>query len=191
MTMDANKAAYWIAVAALAVGLGTQYREGGFAPLHRAADEASTRAQSIFGRVALDAELKVAEVRALAIGSGSELSSGFQSKFETMMASAQTAEMAREQRKMLREQVRERAEMNRDQVRAEREIARAQAEIQRSARRAALAQVREQYLVERNSTGNHVLVLCPKLSGKQPAQHVSLADGQQSFVVETDDGETF
>jgi parvulin-like peptidyl-prolyl isomerase len=191
MTMDANKAAYWIAVAALVVGLGTQYREGGFAPLHRVADEASARAGSIFSRVALDAELKMDEVRALAIRSSAGFSSGFQSKFETIMASAQASEMAREQRKMLRNEEREKAEMKREQIRAEREIARAQAEIQRSVRRAALAQVREQYVVERTDAGNHVMVLCPKLSRKQMAERVSVVRGQQAFEVDTDHAETF
>ena len=40
--MDANKAAYWIALGVLALGLNSEYRRGNFEPLHRVASRAET-----------------------------------------------------------------------------------------------------------------------------------------------------
>jgi len=35
LSMDANKAGYWIAVGVLALGLNSEYRHGNFVALHR------------------------------------------------------------------------------------------------------------------------------------------------------------
>jgi hypothetical protein len=141
MNMDMNKVIYFVAVGVLALGLQSEYRQGNFADLHRAADQADCW----MNRVALSAERTLVA----STSSSSFRSSLFQSSSysygrnlaaEKLVASTRAAEMARTQAEMMRDQARSRAECVREtiqeQVRAQAEVRRAvyqmQQELQRS-----------------------------------------------------------
>ena len=155
--MDTNKAAYWIAVGVLALGLNGEYRNGSFVALHRAAD----RAESVLCRVSTRAE------QAVAVAMGVTTRRAILP--DNVLAVADQGEMAREQAEMIREQAREQAELVREQVRneilAQRDVLRAQAEM----RRAEVEQIR--WRVRSNlrlttASDRRVSVVCPK-TGKQ------------------------
>jgi hypothetical protein len=65
--MDTNKAAYWIALGVLALGLNSEYRHGSFVALHRVSEYAG----SALCRMATRAEQTVAVARVLVRGEGS------------------------------------------------------------------------------------------------------------------------
>lgn len=119
--MNTTKATYWIALAAFAFALNTEYQRGGFPVLHRAAAEAgttlchvATRAEQALAMARLRPLRSLSEERLLAMNS-SELAQN-------------QAEMLREQAQgeaeMFREQARDKAEVLRDQVRNQMEVVR-------------------------------------------------------------------
>ena len=111
--MDSNKAAYWIALAVLAVGFGSEYRNGNFAGLHQVADRASAE----FCRIYEHGQHAVA--LATAIGARETVASD-----ESMVA--EQAELARAQAEAMRDQVRDAMHAQRDAMRAQVDIRRAQ-----------------------------------------------------------------
>jgi hypothetical protein len=138
--MDANKAAYWIAVGVLAMGLNSEYRQGNFVALHRVAE----RADAVLCGISVRAE------RTLAVAMG--MTRG--------QSAARWAEV-RQQSNLSREQAREQAEFARDQVRVRAEVMRAQAEM----RGAAMEQVRwrtESQFQLSDSGDRGLTVFCPK-----------------------------
>ena len=147
--MDVNKATYWIAVGVLALGLSSQYRQGGFTAVHRVAE----RASSELCRVATRAE----ETLALATGRiGRE-----KLPVDAMVASLDRAETVREQTEVLRERAKDQAELTRGRVRAQAEMIRAQVEMQR-------AEIEQLRWRSRSSVrlaaaeGRRAVVVCPK-----------------------------
>jgi hypothetical protein len=147
--MDVNKATYWIAVGVLALGLSSQYRQGGFTAVHRVAE----RASSELWRVATRAE----ETLALATGRiGRE-----KLPVDAMVASLDRAETVREQSEVLRERARDQAELTRGRERAQAEMIRAQVEMQR-------AEIERLRWRSRSSVrlaaaeGRRAVVVCPK-----------------------------
>jgi hypothetical protein len=171
--MNANKAAYWIAVGALALGLNSEYRQGNFAPLHRVAD----RAGSVLCRVTTRAEqtLAMAKLRTSAEASLSD----------ALVASADAAEMAQARAEMLREQNRSREDAARlrdetrdglrdrvrDEVRAQADVIRAQVEM----RRAEIEiQLRTRSPFTLASAGNRdLMAFCPKTGMRIALNHAA------------------
>jgi hypothetical protein len=123
-----NNAAYWIAVGVLALGLNSEYRQGNFVALHRIAQ----RADSLFGRITTRAEATLAVARFLTSREGAVT--------DTLVASSDEAEMARDRAEMLRERAQDQAEILRDgvrdrvldEIRARADVMRARAEIRRA-----------------------------------------------------------
>jgi hypothetical protein len=154
--MNTNKAAYWIAVLALALGLSSEYQHGRFVTLHRVAD----RADLALCRISTCAGQALAAARVLTAREGSD----------NLMASMDAAEMARNQSELLREQAREKIEFLRGRVRdgvgdGIREQIRAQAEMRRAEieqiRLQTRSQVRLAHMVNRR-----VRMVCPKTGAR-------------------------
>jgi len=151
--MDTNKAAYWIALGVLALGLNSEYRHGSFVALHRVAEHAG----SAFCRVATRAEETLAVARVL--------TSREPFAVDDLPVAAGGAEMARAQEKLLRDQARDEAELLRDrlrdEVRARADAIRAQAEMQRAEVEQIRIRVRSQFGLAR-AVDRRVVVVCPK-----------------------------
>jgi hypothetical protein len=170
--MNTDKAAYWIALGVLALGLNSENQHGHFGALHQAAD----RAGSVLCRVSA----RAAETLAFAIGrtdEGAVLP-------DDAVAAVDRAEMTRDQAETIREQARAQAEMVREQVRneivAQRDVLRAQAEM----RRAEIEHrwgMRSEFKLAR--TGDHrVAMICPK-TGARVMVSESDIDGSPDVVV--------
>jgi hypothetical protein len=151
--MDTNKAAYWIALGVLALGLNSEYLKGNFVTLHRVAD----RAGAELCRISTRAE------EAMLLATGVTSRRGILP--DDVLAVADRGEMGREQADMIREQ----AELVREQVRnemlAQREVLRARAGM----RRAEIEQIRlrtRSDLRLATGTGRRVAVLCPKTGAR-------------------------
>jgi|SRR5271166_237011 len=177
--MNTNKAAYWIALGVLALGLNSEYQQGRFEALHRIAG----RADSALCQISMRAKDTLALARILR---GRE-----DLPADNLLASADQAEMARDQAEMLSEQAQDQAEILSDtvgervrervrervqekvregirervldqvnaQIHAQADLIRAQAEIQRAEieiRRRADSQVRFALTADR-----HVRAVCP------------------------------
>ncbi len=139
--MDANKAAYWIALGVLALGLISEYQHERFVALHRVAD----RAGAELCRISTRAE----EAALLATGVPTR-----RAILPSVLAVADAGEMAREQAELVRERVR-------NEMLARREVVRARAEMQR----AEIEQLRwgmGSDLRFAAASSRRVAVLCPK-----------------------------
>src|SRR5271157_159501 len=127
--MNTTKATYWIALAAFAFALNSEYRHGNFPALHRAAERASTT----MCRAATRAEHTLVMARLLT--GRRALPANDLLAFNTSEMAENQAEMLREQAQIeaevLRDQTRDQAERLRDQIRAQMEMIRAQAQMQR------------------------------------------------------------
>jgi hypothetical protein len=151
--MDTNKAAYWIALGVLALGLNSEYHQGNFVALHQAAD----RAGSVLCRVSTRAE----QTLAVALG----MTNREEFAVDDLLAANEGTEMARADAELLRAEARDRAEMMRervrDEIRAQADVIREQAEMQR----AQIEQIRwrttSQVRLARTA-GRRVMVVCPK-----------------------------
>jgi hypothetical protein len=155
--MDTNKAAYWIALAVLALGLNSEYHKGNFVALHRVADRASatlcqlsTRGEHLLALAKLSLQQK-------------DRDNDIEVASNDVEAAAASVESARAQAESLRESARARAdaireqalaqgEAIRDQVRAQVKQLRAQGEMRRAM--SEQVRVRGRYL-NLVSTGNH------------------------------------
>jgi hypothetical protein len=161
--MDTNKAAYWIALAVLALGLNSEYQQGNFVALHRVADRAgdtvcrlSTRGEHLLTLAKFSLQQKVRETDVEVATNG----------VESARTQAQLMrEQAHAQAELMREQARAQGEAIREQVRAQVEELRAQSTMRRAMGQRAMDQqdrVRGRYL-NLVSSGNHGLtVVCPK-----------------------------
>jgi hypothetical protein len=163
--MDTNKAAYWIALGVLALGLNSEYRNGSFVTMHRVA----SRAESALCRISSRAEQTVALARVLA--------SRDRFQAENLLASADAGELTRDQAELLRQQAQEAADLFRgrvrenvqhqveDQIRAQVEVIRAQAEM----RRAEIEQIRSGTGSEfrfARTINRRMIVVCPKTGAR-------------------------
>jgi hypothetical protein len=179
--MDTNKAAYWIAVGVLALGLSSEYQHGRFVTLHRIAE----RADLALCRISEHAEEALAAARLLTMRDGSAAGS--------LLASTEAADIARDHSEWVRDQAREEIELLRDrvqdnvgdrigeQIRAQADVIRAQAEM----RRAEIEQIhlRTRSQVQMAHTLNRrVMVVCPK-TGTQ----VVVNTGLHSLEISTDE----
>jgi hypothetical protein len=163
--METNKAAYWIVVGVLALGLNSEYRQGNFVALHRVA----ARADSELCRITARAERTLA-VAIKATGMASDQTA---SRLDNVLAESD----------LLREQARDQAEFVRDEIRAQADVIRAQAEM----RRAEMAQVRwhTRSRFELSSVGNRGLtVLCPKTGARIVMNRVILSNAAPEIEVD-------
>jgi hypothetical protein len=151
--MDTNKAAYWIAVGVLALGLNNEYRHGGFVAVHRVAE----RAGSVLCRISTRAEQSLAV--ALGMTNRENLRAGdlLAADDGTEIASAE-AEVAREQARARADMVRERV---RDEIRAQADVIREQAEMERAQIEQISWRTASQVGLARTAN-RRVTVVCPK-----------------------------
>jgi hypothetical protein len=155
--MDTNKAAYWIALGVLVLGLSSAYRHGRFPALHRVAE----RADFVMCRISTHATQTLAV--ALGMTSREEL------PVADLLAASDGVEIARSQAALVREQALEQAELIRarvrEQVRAQADVIREQAEMQR----AQIEQIRwrtaSQIRLVRTAN-RRVMVVCPKTGAR-------------------------
>jgi len=151
--MDTNKAAYWIALGVLALGLNSEYQHGSFVALHRVAEHAG----SALCRMATRAEQTVAVARIF--------TSRERFPVDGLVAATDGAEMARAQEELLRDQARDEAELLRDRLRdevqAQADVIRAQAEAQRAEVKRIRVRMRSQFRLAR-AVDRRVTVVCPK-----------------------------
>jgi hypothetical protein len=179
--MDTNKAAYWIAVGVLALGLSSEYRQGHFPALHQVVD----RAGATMCRVATRAEQTFAMARLLTTGRATD----------GLLASADRAEMARDQAELIREQAREEArriresvgEQMRGEIQARAEVMRAQAEVQRARIEQLRFETQNQFRLA-NTSRRHTVLVCPK-TGTRIA--VSSDDDGEDVSAEVEGSSTF
>jgi hypothetical protein len=182
--MNANKAAYWIAVGALALGLNSEYRQGNFASLHRVAD----RTGSVLCRITTRAEqtLTIAKLRISA-------EAGLP---DSMVASADAAEMAQARAGMQQEQNRSREDAARlqdetrdglrdrvrDEIRAQTDVIRARAEMRRAEIEMQL-RTRSPFTLASASNRN-LMVFCPKTGMRIALNHI-VAGSRDAVLRET------
>jgi hypothetical protein len=166
--MDTNKAAYWIALGVLALGLNSEYRHGNFVALHRVAEYAD----SALCRMTVRAEQTLAVARVLTSREGFPV--------DNLLASTGGAEMARAQAELLREQARDEAELFRDEILAQADVIRARAEMQR----AEIEQIRfrtgSQFRLARTAD-RRVTVVCPKTGAR-----IAVSAGPESGEISPD-----
>ena len=151
--MDTNKAAYWIALGVLALGLNSEYRHGSFVALHRVAGHAG----SALCRMATRAEQTVAVARFF--------TSRERFTVDDLLAASDGAKMTRAQVELLRDQARDQArdeaELLRDGVLAQADVIRVQAETQRAEDEQIRLRMRSQVRLAR-TVDRRVMVVCPK-----------------------------
>ena len=151
--MNTNKAAYWIALGVLALGLNSEYQHGRFAGLHRVSEYAS----STFCRMVAHAEQTLAVARVL--------TSREPFRVDGLLAGTGGDETARDQEELLRDQARDEAEGLRDRLReevqAQADVIRAQAETQRAEVEQIRLRMRSQFRIAR-TVDRRVTVICPK-----------------------------
>jgi len=184
--MNTNKAAYWIILGVVALGLNSEYRHGNFAPVHRVAG----RAESAFCRLAGGAE-RALETAAILSNRGRAVAHNlFASKEETEMARAQTEffrDPAMDEAELLRErvphQVRENVRKSvRDSLRAQADVMRAQAEIQRAEVEQGRSRAHSEFKLIRTAD-RRVLVVCPK-TGTRISVNAGVNSADTSAVVD-------
>jgi hypothetical protein len=164
--MNTNKAAYWIAVGALALGLNSEYRHGSFVALHRVADRAgsascrmTTRAKNTLAMTMFLArpEIGVAGTQAASTGEA-EVVQAREARAEMLPERSQQERSLQEAanlREADREAVREKV---RDEVRAHADVIRAHADIRR-----AEINIGTRSRIRFATVGNrNVTVFCPK-----------------------------
>jgi hypothetical protein len=145
--MDTNKAAYWIALAVLALGLNSEYHQGNFVPLHRVAD----RASATLCRLSTSGEHLLAFAR---------FSLQPKVRDNDVEAATNSVESARAQAVAIREHALAQGEAIREQIRAQVEQLRAQGELRRAMSEQVRARGRYLNLVSTESHG--MTVVCPK-----------------------------
>jgi hypothetical protein len=140
--MDTNKAAYWIALGVLALGLNSEYQQGRFVALHRVAEHAG----SALCRVATRAEQTLALARVLA--------SRDRFPVDGLLAGTGGDQTARDEAELLRDRLRE-------EVQAQADVIRAQAETRRAEVEQIRLRMRSQFRIAR-AVDRRVTVVCPK-----------------------------
>jgi hypothetical protein len=151
--MDTNKAAYWIALGVLALGLNSEYQNGNFVAVNRVAERA--------GSVLCGISTRAQQSLAVALG----MTNREKFRADDLLAANEGTEMARAEAEIAREQARASAEMVRervrDEIRAQADVIREQAEMER----AQIEQIRWRTAsqIELARTANRrVMIVCPK-----------------------------
>ena len=166
--MDTNKAAYWIALGVLALGLNSEYQHGRFPALQQVADQAG----ATICRLSTRAEQSLAVL--------TTLTTRKQSAMDNLHASVDRAQMARDQAEQLQEQVRDQVRDQeqqirdrvrdhvREQIRAQAEMVRAQAEMQRAQIERIRFSTSDQFRLVRaaDHQSRRIAVICPKTGAR-------------------------
>jgi hypothetical protein len=147
--MNTNKAAYWIALGVLALGLHSEYRHGNFVALHRVVEHAD----STLCRIATRAE------RTLAVAKVLTSREGFPS--DDLFVATREAQMPWDTTELLRNRDRDQA---RQEVRARAHAIRARAEMQRSEIEQIRRRPRPQLTLA--LTADPHVVVCPKAGAR-------------------------
>jgi hypothetical protein len=175
--MDTNKAAYWIALGVLALGLNSEYRHGSFVALHRVAEHAG----SALCKMATRAEQTLAVARVLVRSERFPV--------DGLIAATDGAEVARAQEELLREQARDEAELLwdglREQVLAQADVIRVQAETQRAEIEQIRLRMRSQVRLAR-TVDRRMMVVCPKTGVR-----IAVNDGMRLAEVSPDVEDSF
>jgi hypothetical protein len=151
--MDTNKAAYWIALGVLALGLNSEYRNGNFVAVHQVAERA--------GSVLCGISTRAQQSLAVALGMTNR------ERFRTndLLAANEGREIARAEAEIVREQAQARAERVRERVReeirAQADVIREQAEMERAQIEQIGWRTASQIGLARTAN-RHVTVVCPK-----------------------------
>ena len=159
--MDTNKAAYWIALGVLALGLNSEYQHGRFVALHRVAE----RADSGLCRITARAEQTLAFARVPRSREGFPV--------DDLVAEADASKMTRAEGELLGEQARNEAELLRDtvrdqisdEIRAQADAIRAQAEVRRAEIEQIRVRTRSHFRVVQ-TVNRRVTVVCPTTSAR-------------------------
>jgi hypothetical protein len=149
--MNTNKLMYWLVLGVFALGLHSEYRNGRFPAIHRAAEHA----ESTFCRIVTRAEQTVALARVL--------TSPQPSTADDLFASARDREMA--QAELLRDQAEAHAQLLREQVRAQADLIRAQAELEQSQIEQIRWRTQPQFRLT-NAANRRVTLICPKTGAR-------------------------
>lgn len=179
--MNTDKAAYWIALGVLALGLNSEYRQGDFVTLHRVAD----RAESLLCRISTRAGETLALAR-LVVARPEYAPAN-------LLAATSRAETARLQAEMLREQTQDEAELIRDrirehvrdEIRARADVVRDEGEMQRAKIEQLRWSARSKIRLARTDD-RRVMVVCPK-TGARIAVNAGPAPEDVIADVEVDD----
>jgi len=151
--MDTNKAAYWIALGVLALGLNSEYQHGSFAALHRVTEHAG----SVLCRISTRAQQTLAVARVLTRREGFPA--------DDLLASTGGAGMARAQGELLRERARGETELFRDEIRTQADVIRARAEMRRAEIEQIRLRTRSQVRLA-SAVNRRVTVVCPKTGAR-------------------------
>jgi hypothetical protein len=184
--MNTNKAAYWIALGVLALGLNSEYKHGNFVALHRVVDRTGSLLCEISSEISSRAEQTVAAAKVLMPRDR------FQA--ETLLASKDSAEMALHQaraaqeqaRNEVRDEVRNRAEMIRDQVRdrmlVQADMIRAESDMRRAEMDRVQARAKFGLVRAMNVRGmnGRLTVVCPKTGTRILVSDTSVNDTSDS-----------
>jgi len=161
--MNTNKAAYWIALGALALGLNSEYSHGNFVVLHRIAD----RADFALCRITTRAEQTLAVAKLLMSRDPNPADGLLASAGEVGEPAWEQTEADRDElRDNVREQVRDQAEILRegvrDEIEAQADSIRAQVEMRRADIEQIRIRTRSQFSLPR-AVSRPTSVACPKM----------------------------
>jgi hypothetical protein len=140
--MNTNRAAYWIALGVLALGLNSEYQQGRFPALHSVAKHAG----SALCRISMRAH-EIQTFARLLTSRQDPLADG-------LIASTDQAEIARDQAKFVREEIRARAE-----------VIRAQSEMRHAGIEQIQWHTRSQLGLAR-AADRRLMVICPKTGAR-------------------------
>jgi hypothetical protein len=130
--MNTNKAAYWIAVGALALGLNSEYRHGNFVALHRVADRAGSAVCRMTNRAEKNLAMAIFLVRPEAGLAVAQVASSGEADIVRSRADM-LREQGKEETVALRDGLRDRIrDQVRDEIRAHADVIRARAEMRRA-----------------------------------------------------------
>jgi hypothetical protein len=171
--MNTTKATYWIALAAFAIGLNSEYQQGKFPALHTVAGHV----ESTVCRISTRAQQTLA-MAGFVIG---------RQALPAYQWSRKTTEMA-DARADLREAARDRAEMLREQLRAQAARMHAQAQLQRDQVRQIRYRVRAEMPMVRASRRMAVVDMqnCSKAEARAAVNSV-----RESIVVSSDEDDSY
>jgi hypothetical protein len=182
--MNTNKAAYWVAVGALALGLNSEYRHGNFVPLHRIAGHAG----AALCRVTTRAAKTLAVARFLTspkVGLPDNLVASAGEADRAQARAEMLGERGREDAAILRDGIRDQV---RDKIRAYADVIRARAEVQRAEIE---VRTRSQFRFL-DVSDNGVTVFCPRTAMRMARTTVARASEASSFPdIQVQVGQTF
>jgi hypothetical protein len=167
-----NKAAYWIALGVLALGLNSEYQRGRLPELHRLAE----RTNAVLCRISARAQQTLALARLMTDRS--------QFATDDLLASADENEMVQDEKELLSDRVRDRAELFREQVqdeiRSRADIVLTSAEIERIQLRSD-----SEFRLANRRVDGRVTIICPKTGARISVKAPVADNSANAEVVDT------